>query len=414
MSGLPLFQPLLLPNGTRIVNRLAKAAMEENLADENHAPGPELLRLYQTWADGGAGLIITGNVMPDCRALTGPAGVILENDRYLEQFKNWAVVCRSQGAQAWLQINHPGRQLMANLGQEAVAPSAIAVNIPGVAKLFAQPRSLSEVEIHGLINRYARTAVLAERAGFTGVQIHAAHGYLFSQFLSPLTNKRTDKWGGSLENRARILIRTIEAVRARVAPQFCVSVKLNSADFQRGGFEEGDAIEVVKRLNELPVDLVEISGGSYESPAMQGHTRDGQTLAREAYFLEFAERIGRVARMPVMVTGGIRRREIAEIVINSPSVAMVGMATALAFEPNLPSQWLTGDGAQIKSVQISWKNKAFVAVAITAIIKKQLGLLSLGKATKPGISPLMTLITSQLKTKRQARRYRKWVAEQGI
>lgn len=265
-----------------------------------------------------------------------------------------------------------------------------------------------------MINRYARTAVLAERAGFTGVQIHAAHGYLFSQFLSPLTNKRTDKWGGSLENRARILIRTIEAVRARVAPQFCVSVKLNSADFQRGGFEEGDAIEVVKRLNELPVDLVEISGGSYESPAMQGHTRDGQTLAREAYFLEFAERIGRVARMPVMVTGGIRRREIAEIVINSPSVAMVGMATALAFEPNLPSQWLTGDGAQIKSVQISWKNKAFVAVAITAIIKKQLSLLSLGKATKPGISPLMTLITSQLKTKRQARRYRKWVAEQGI
>lgn len=277
-----LFQPLRLPNGQMIPNRIAKAAMEENLADADHAPGKALIRLYRSWAEGGAGLIITGNVMVDRHALTGPAGVVLDSECHLERFAAWAEACRSRGAQGWIQINHPGRQLMADLGQPAFGPSAVAVNIPGLEKLFAQPRALSEVEIERLIQRYTATAVLAERAGFTGVQIHAAHGYLFSQFLSPLSNRRTDQWGGSLENRARILLRTVAAVRAQVAPQFCVAVKLNSADFQRGGFDAEDAAAVVQLLNKEAVDLVELSGGSYESPAMQGRTRDGSSLAREA------------------------------------------------------------------------------------------------------------------------------------
>lgn len=276
-----LFEPLRLPNGQVIRNRIAKAAMEENLADADHAPGDTLLRLYQRWAEGGAGLIITGNVMVDRRALTGPAGVVLEDDGRLPRFRRWAEVCRSQGAQAWMQINHPGRQLMADLGQPALGPSAIAVDIPGLKNVFAQPRALSGAEIDGLIQRYLNAAVLAERAGFTGVQVHAAHGYLFSQFLSPLSNRRDDDWGGSLENRARILLRTVEVIRERVAPDFCVAVKLNSADFQRGGFAAEDAEAVVRLLNERGVDLVELSGGSYESPAMQGQTRDGSTLARE-------------------------------------------------------------------------------------------------------------------------------------
>ncbi|HSX71140.1 MAG TPA: NADH:flavin oxidoreductase/NADH oxidase family protein, partial [Pseudomonas sp.] len=323
-----LFQPLRLPNGQTIPNRIAKAAMEENLADADHAPGDALIRLYRTWADGGAGLIITGNVMVDRHALTGPAGVVLEDDRQLPRFAAWAQACRSRGAQAWLQINHPGRQLMAALGQPARGPSAVAVNIPGLEKLFAQPRALSEAEIEELIARYVNTAGLAGRAGFSGVQIHAAHGYLFSQFLSPLTNKRDDQWGGSLQNRARILLRTVAAVRAQVSADFCVAVKLNSADFQRGGFDADDAAAVVQLLNDQGVDLVELSGGSYESPAMQGQTSDGSSLAREAYFLEFAERIAAVARMPLMVTGGIRRRAVAEQVLRGP-VAMLGMATAL-------------------------------------------------------------------------------------
>ncbi|HBO3116991.1 TPA: NADH:flavin oxidoreductase/NADH oxidase family protein [Pseudomonas aeruginosa] len=403
-----LFQPLRLPNGEVIPSRLAKAAMEENLADADHAPGEALIRLYRTWAEGGAGLIITGNVMVDRHALTGPAGVVLESDRHLSRFAAWADACRSRGAQAWLQINHPGRQLMADLGQPALGPSAIAVAIPGLEKLFAQPRALSEEQIERLIQRYATTAVLAERAGFTGVQIHAAHGYLFSQFLSPLSNRRGDQWGGSLENRARILLRTVEAVRAQVAPQFCVAVKLNSADFQRGGFDAGEAEAVVRMLNEQAVDLVELSGGSYESPAMQGQTRDGSTLAREAYFLEFAERIAAVARMPLMVTGGIRRRAVAERVLEGP-VAMIGMATALAVDPQLPQRWRSGEDAAVKPIEVAWKNKSFAAAATQSVVKKQLSLLSRGKTTNPRTSPLLALLGNQLKTRRQSRIYRSWV-----
>ncbi|BCG24654.1 FMN oxidoreductase [Pseudomonas tohonis] len=409
MSTSRLFQPLRLPNGAVIPNRIAKAAMEENLADADHAPGEALLRLYGAWADGGAGLIITGNVMVDRHALTGPAGVVLEDDRHLARFRAWAQACRRNGAQAWMQINHPGRQLMAAMGQQALAPSAIAVDIPGLAKVFAQPRALSEPEIEGLIARYARTAELAERAGFTGVQVHAAHGYLFSQFLSPLSNRREDAWGGSLENRARILLRTVDAVRARVAPEFCVAVKLNSADFQRGGFEAEDAMRVVAMLGGRGVDLIELSGGSYESPAMQGQTRDGRTLAREAYFLEFAERIGRVASMPVMVTGGVRRKAVAERVVEG-QVAMVGMATAMAIDPALPRHWRGGGERAVEPIQVPWKNKAFASVASMSVVKRQLRLLSQGRATRPGVSPLLALIANQVKTHLQTGRYRKWVA----
>ncbi|MBD9415964.1 NADH:flavin oxidoreductase/NADH oxidase family protein [Pseudomonas sp. PDM16] len=404
-----LFQPLRLPNGEVLRNRIAKAAMEENLADADHAPGEALIRLYRAWAEGGAGLIITGNVMVDRHALTGPAGVVLESDRHLARFAAWADACRSRGAQAWLQINHPGRQLMADLGQPALGPSAVAVNIPGLEKLFAQPRALSEAEIEELIQRYVNTAMLAERAGFSGVQIHAAHGYLFSQFLSPLANRRTDQWGGSLENRARILLRTVAAVRTLVSPQFCVAVKLNSADFQRGGFDADEAAAVVQLLNEQAVDLVELSGGSYESPAMQGQTRDGSSLAREAYFLEFAERIAAVARMPLMVTGGIRRRAVAEQVLQGP-VAMLGMATALAVDPALPRRWQSGEDAGVEPIVVAWKNKAFAAAATQSIVKKQLALLSRGKPTRPRTSPLLALLGNQLKTKRQSREYRRWVS----
>lgn len=405
-----LFESLRLPNGQVIPNRIAKAAMEENLADEDHAPGARLVQLYRQWADGGAGLIITGNVMVDRRALTGPAGVVLEDDRFLPRFCAWAKACRSRGAQAWMQINHPGRQLLAGLGQPALGPSAIAVNIPGLKGIFAQPRALVEEEINDLIRRYVDSAVLAERAGFTGVQVHAAHGYLFSQFLSPLSNRRDDQWGGSLDNRARILLRTVEAIRAQVDPKFCVGVKLNSADFQRGGFEAHDAEAVVRMLNERCVDLVEISGGSYESPAMQGRAQDGITLAREAYFLEFAERIAAVATMPVMVTGGIRRREVAEKALQGP-VCMIGMATALALDPSLPNRWKMGQGAVIEPIVVPWKNKALASAATQSIMKKQLTLLSEGRPTNPHISPLLALIGNQLKIRKQSQQYRRWIAQ---
>ncbi|EJN17179.1 NADH:flavin oxidoreductase [Pseudomonas sp. GM78] len=403
-----VFDTLLLPNGSTIKNRIAKAAMEENMADAEQAPSEELMRLYQAWADGGAGLIITGNVMVDGRAMTGPGGVVLQDDQQLDKFKRWARIGRSAGAQFWLQINHPGRQMQANLGQKTWAPSAVPLNLGTMSKHFATPLAMTPSVIAEVIQRFARTAQLGEQAGFTGVEIHAAHGYLLSQFLSPLTNQRTDQWGGSLENRARLLLEIVDAVRAAVSADFAVAVKLNSADFQRGGFTADDARQVVELLNDRGVDLVELSGGSYEAPAMQGEARDGRTLAREAYFVEFARDIQTVARMPVMVTGGVRRRPVADSVIQS-GVDMVGIGTALAIDPHLPREWLLGNDNAPQLPPITWKNKAIASLANMAVVKFQLRKLSQDKKTDPQVSPLRALILQQLANACRTRQYRKWI-----
>jgi len=405
-----VFDELKLPNGSTIPNRIAKAAMEENMADAQQAPSEELMRLYGAWAEGGAGLLITGNVMVDGRAMTGPGGVVLENQDELPKFKRWATIGQSKGAQFWLQINHPGRQMPANLGQPTWAPSAVAMKLGKLSKHFGVPLEMTEEVIADVIVRFARTAHLAERAGFTGVEIHAAHGYLLSQFLSPRTNKRTDRWGGTLENRARLLLEIIRAVRAVVSPGFAVAVKLNSADFQRGGFSADDAREVVKLLGGLGVDLVELSGGSYEAPAMQGEARDGRTLAREAYFVEFARDIRTVATMPVMVTGGVRRLPVAEQVIAS-GVDMVGIGTALAIDPNLPRDWQAGKKNAPVLPPITWKNKVIASLANMAAVKFQLRNLSRGRAPHPAVSPLHALIVQQVTNTLRARQYRRWVTQ---
>lgn len=404
-----LFSPLTLPNGAMIPNRIAKAAMEENMADGDHVPSAELINLYRAWAKGKAGLIITGNVMVDARAMTGPAGVVLEDDRHLDRFKEWADVARSGGAQAWMQINHPGRQMPAALGQETLAPSAIALNLGAQSRIFPMPREMTASDIAEVERRFVATAVLAERAGFSGVEIHAAHGYLLSQFLSPLANHRQDRWDGSLENRARLLLEIVRGVRAAVSPSFVVAVKLNSADFQRGGFSPEDAQGAVQMLGSQGVDLVELSGGSYEAPAMMGSARDERTLAREAYFLEFAREIAEVATMPLMVTGGIRRREVAEKVIES-GVAMVGIATALAIEPNLPQNWRLGKSDAPTLKPITWKNKPIASSAHMAAVRYQLVRLSRHRRTAPNVSPVWALITSQMQAKRSAYQYRRWMA----
>ncbi|WP_137923760.1 NADH:flavin oxidoreductase/NADH oxidase family protein [Cupriavidus sp. 2SB] len=407
-----VFEKLALPNGSTIPNRIAKAAMEENMADEDHAPSEELIQLYRAWAEGGAGLLITGNVMVDSRAMTGPGGVVLEDARHLDRFKRWAEVGRANKAQIWLQINHPGRQMPANLGQLTWAPSAVPLNLGNMSKHFNSPKAMTHRVIEDVIRRFAHTAQLGEQAGFTGVELHAAHGYLLSQFLSPLSNQRTDEWGGSLKNRARLLIEIVKAVRAAVSPDFAVAVKLNSADFQRGGVSAEDARQVVQLLNALAVDLVELSGGSYEAPAMQGDARDGSTLAREAYFLEFARDIRVVAKMPVMVTGGIRRWPIVEEVVRS-GVDMVGIGTALAIDPNLPRDWRAGKDSAPALSPITWKNKPLASLANMAAVKFQLRKLSRGKATNPKVSALRALILQQLSDARRARQYRRWMTLRG-
>ncbi|MBB4814963.1 NADH:flavin oxidoreductase/NADH oxidase family protein [Pseudomonas rhodesiae] len=399
------FEPLHLPNGQIIANRIAKAAMEENMADLNQAPSRALKQLYKAWADGEPGLLLTGNVMIDRRAMTGPGGVALENEEHLDSFREWADVARAKGVHFWVQLSHPGRQTMANLGQQALAPSAIAMDLGSFSKMFATPRAMTEEDIQDVIQRFATSARLAEKAGFSGVQIHGAHGYLISQFLSPLSNHRTDRWGGSLENRARLLLEVIHAVRASVSPSFCVAVKLNSADFQRGGFDAADARGVVEMLNPLPIDLLELSGGSYEAPAMQGEARDGRTLAREAYFLEFAKELASIATMPLMVTGGIRRLPIVQQVLDS-GIAMAGIATALTLEPQLLKHWREGRDPNPQLKPIQWQRKPLAALATLAVVRDQMRRLSRGHQPKPKVAPCLALVRDQWFIARRTRQYR--------
>jgi 2,4-dienoyl-CoA reductase-like NADH-dependent reductase (Old Yellow Enzyme family) len=412
MKNDPLFRPLTLPNGAVLQNRLCKAAMEENLSIEGQLPGEKLFTLYQRWAEGGVGLQISGNVMIAPDAMTGPGGVVLQDDSHLDFFKTWAEAGRAGGAHFWMQINHPGRQVYAAMGEQAVGPSDIAVSIPGFDKLLAKPRSLQSSEIETIIQRFAHTAQLAEQAGFSGIQIHAAHGYLISQFLSPLVNNRTDQWGGSLENRARFLLDTLKAVKVAVSPGFCLSVKLNSADFQKGGFQLEDAKWVAIELEKIGLDLLEMSGGNYESPAMTGTTVHTSTVKREAYFIEFARQVSSVVSIPIMVTGGILSPEVARNALTEDNqgfgVKVLGLGRGLAFNPDLPNLWKVGQSSSVDLPKINWSSKTLASLALMSVSKTQLKRLASGKPPKIGVSPLLATLSDQLKTRLQTRRYRKW------
>ncbi|MGI5438561.1 hypothetical protein ACQEV4_14415 [Streptomyces shenzhenensis] len=270
--------PLTLRSGITLQNRIVKAAMEEQLAGAGQQPDERIERLYRRWGAGGAGLVITGHVMVDRRALAQPGDIVLDEVSELEPFRRWASAAGT--APVWMQINHPGRVVLRDTGALALAPSATRVNAGALSSLYPVPKPMTVADIHEVIERFATTAFLAQEAGFAGVEIHAAHGYLLSQFLSPLVNSRDDEWGGSLENRARLLLRIVEAVRGRVRSGFGVAVKLNSADFQRGGFDIDDAGRVIEWLGDR-VDFVELSGGSVEALATSGaHRRRPHARAR--------------------------------------------------------------------------------------------------------------------------------------
>ncbi|MFT5923830.1 MAG: 2,4-dienoyl-CoA reductase-like NADH-dependent reductase (Old Yellow Enzyme family) [Paraglaciecola sp.] len=401
-----IFTPFTLPNGQVLKNRLVKAAMEENLATSEHLPGTELKRLYKVWADGGVGLIITGNVMIDHLAMTGPGGVVLEQDTDLSPFIEWAKLSKTNNTKIWMQINHPGRQVFKKMGGKVLSPSDVALNMGKHSSLFSAPKPMDESEIQDVIQRFTVTAARAEQAGFDGVEIHAAHGYLLAQFLSLLTNKRHDKWGGSLENRARLLIDVVKSVKAACSASFAIAVKLNSADFQRGGFDIADAEQVVKMLAELNIDVVELSGGSYEAPAMQGRSADDRTLAREAYFLEFATKIAKNVSLPIMTTGGVRRYEVAKQVVNS-GVELVGMASSLALTPDLPNQWQNDTSVLGHIPVVNWKDKTLSGLAIMAMVKQQLRRIGAGKSPQLSASPFWALITDQVRGVKLTKRYKK-------
>ncbi|MBT0586594.1 NADH:flavin oxidoreductase/NADH oxidase family protein [Alteromonas oceanisediminis] len=401
-----VFRPITLPSGLTIKNRFVKAAMEENLANAQQQPDSALFNLYEAWAKGGVGLILTGNVMVDEYAMTGPGGVALIEQSELTPFRRLAETVHYNGGKIVMQINHPGRQVFKSMGGKVLSPSNVALNMGKHSGLFAQPTTMTDAQISDVIKRFTTTAQRAQQAGFDGVQIHAAHGYLLSQFLSPLTNKRDDKWGGSIENRARLLCDIVGEINRACGQGFSVSVKLNSADFQRGGFDIDDAQVVVSQLSELAVDFVELSGGSYEAPAMQGRSADDRTLAREAYFLTFAQAIAANTSLPIMTTGGISRLVTAKQVIDG-GIDLVGMASALAYQPDLVAKWQRGEAPDCALPTVQWKDKALTGLATMALIKRQLRRLSQQKSPSKNDSPLWTLIIDRWRTARLTKRYRR-------
>jgi 2,4-dienoyl-CoA reductase-like NADH-dependent reductase (Old Yellow Enzyme family) len=325
--------------------------MTEGLATPEGLPSKELNRLYGLWSDGGAGILLSGNIQVDPDHLERPGNVIVAgkpNEAMQSALARWASVGTRNGNHFWAQISHAGRQTQTNVNKHPKAPSAVALGLPGGQ--FGEPIPLTSGEIEDIVQRFAICAKACQEAGFTGVQVHAAHGYLLSQFLSPRTNLRQDHYGGSLENRARVLLDVVNAIRAAVGPAFPICVKLNSADFQKGGFDFADSLQVAKWLAKASVDLLEISGGTYEQPQLLGvegmedieeqHVA-ASTVAREAYFVDFALAMQKEVSIPLMVTGGFRRRSSMEEAVAS-GADMIGIGRPMCVMTDAPNQLFNG------------------------------------------------------------------------
>lgn len=351
-----------LPCGVEIKNRICKGAMTEGLADAQNRATSHHVNLYDRWSSGGAGILLTGNVQVDHRFLERPGNVVIEGQQTNEQLSrliSYAEAGTKNDTHLWMQISHAGRQTPASVAETPVAPSEVQLQMPGAQ--FGKPRALSHEEILDIIQKFAHCANIAQDTGFTGVQIHGAHGYLISEFLSPDINLREDEWGGTLEKRAKFLIETVRSVRKAVGVNFPVSLKLNSADFQKGGFSHEDAIQVATWLNEEGLDLLEISGGTYEQPHLVGidmglnperaEKRRESTIAREAYFLDYAKDIRTVFNGPLMVTGGFRSTKGMNNALNENACDVIGIARPFCIDPDIANKLLNSNVSETPTLE---------------------------------------------------------------
>jgi len=388
-----LAQSLTLPCGAVLPNRLAKSAMSEAMATMDNRVTPELIHLYDAWAKGGIGLCITGNIMVDRRALGEPGNVVIEDDRDLAQLKQWAEAGRRQNSATWVQLNHPGKQSPRGLNKENLSPSAVPFN-PDMRAFFDTPKAMTEEDIQDVITRFGRAAGIVKAAGFDGVQIHGAHGYLVSQFLSPKHNVRTDDWGGSPQKRRRFVLAVYEAMRAAVGPAFPIGIKLNSADFQRGGFTEEESLATIEALSAAGIDMIEISGGTYEAPAMAGLRQKESSKAREAYFLEFAEKVRQQVSTPLMVTGGFRSLSGMGDALASGAMDLVGLARPLAIEPDAPKRLLAGVETRYRVKPLSTGIKPIDRMGLLEVVwyTRQLRRIGRGQSPKPNESALLAML----------------------
>lgn len=351
----PLAQPLTLPCGAVLSNRLCKAAMSEGMADAQGHATPRLMTLYRRWANSGAGLLLSGNIQVDRNHLERPGNVVVDDDSGLASLAALAAAGRAPGVHFWAQLSHTGRQVDTAINTAPLSPSVVEIEvIRGAGWTFSPPVEMNEADIEHAIGQFAFSARRVAEAGFTGLQLHGAHGYLISQFLSPLSNRRVDRWGGGLENRARFLLEVIKAVREAVGPSFPIGLKLNASDFQKGGFTNAECVEVVKMLNGSSLDLLELSGGSLEQPKVVGVSVkeegvDGATnnsAHREAYFVTLAGAVKAVAAMPVMVTGGFRTVAGMVAALEGGELDVVGLGRPLIADPQTPAKLLSGEITQ--------------------------------------------------------------------
>ncbi len=305
--------------------------MSDSLGDGRGNPTDAQIRLYERWAEGGVAVSIIGEVQGNPNFAEKPGNLVLAPDSDLSMFETLARRGAADGAQLWLQLGHAGAMAHPPISTPK-GPSAL--DIPGLTCA-----ALTRDEICALPSEFARTARLAKRLGFGGVQIHAAHGFLLSQFFSPLFNRRDDAYGGSIANRMRLLLEVVDEVRGAVGPGFPVAIKLNATDQLEGGLESGDALAVVAALDGTGIDLIDISGGTYFPGARSAtdNTRGGP------YFMDFAERARPLTRKPLMLTGGFKTLQQAVDAVAQGVVDMVGLARALALEPALPNGWQSGE-----------------------------------------------------------------------
>ena len=354
---------LTLPCGIVLKNRLCKAALTEGIADEWNRANSRLANLYGRWAAGGCGLLLTGNVHIDRRYLERPGNMAVDGNGGQEGLRAVAEAGSANNTHIWMQINHPGRQTPSYVNPNPVGPSAIPLDLGGDFNGigFGNPRALTGDEVEDIIRRFAHVCATARETGFTGVQIHAAHGYLLSQFLTPLANQRTDKWGGSLENRARLLLEIVRGARKAIGPNLAVSVKLNSSDFQKGGFSHEECLQVVQWLDQEGVDLLELSGGNYEQPSMGGAASDTDVLPvkestrlREANFMAYAESIRQtVKNTPLMVTGGFRSRAAMDEALAGGAASVIGLGRPLCSTPDAAQGLLDGSTPSCAEADLS-------------------------------------------------------------
>lgn len=376
-----LFTPITLPNGTTIKNRFFKSAMSEGMGTRDFQPKKNIATLYKRWAEGGTGLIITGNIMVDPKGTAEPGNIVFDKNSNMEILKNWANQGQQHGAKVMVQLNHPGKQAPKTVSKQTVAPSAVPLG-NGLNKLFSTPRALTTSEVEELVQKFVTSAKVAKEAGFSGVQIHAAHGYLISQFLSPHDNRRTDKYGGSLENRMRFLKEIYLGMREELGKDFTIGIKINSTDFKEDGLTEEDSLKTIIELTNLGLDFVEISGGTYERPAMMGATSKS---TNQVFFAEYSKKLKQKIEIPVVVTGGIRSINAMNTLLNDNTTDFIGIARPLTIDPNIPNKIKQGTYTIVETTRVSTGVKKLDKIfgSLLGIVYYQVLMQNIAKGKEP-------------------------------